>query len=150
MAYTYQSPTLEPFAAWKAHAGCVHDLVTLPEGCALSVSADALALHTAGGVLRMRVPQRKGKGGGQEAAGGGKEEEVEEEWMCCALEPGQAHSRVLVGGSSGAVSSIDLVGSKRAGQVRRGWCYSFGWRLCLSQPTTTSTHPTSPLNCNQP
>jgi len=38
--------------------------------------------------------------------------------MCCALEPGQACSRVLVGGSSGAVSSIDLVSSKRVAQVR--------------------------------
>lgn len=42
--------------------------------------------------------------------------------MCCALEPGQAHSRVLVGGSGGYVTSIDLVSSKRVAQVRELSC----------------------------
>lgn len=64
MIYTLQSPSLEPFACWRAHGGCVQDLVPHSEGAALSVASDALALHTAGGVMRMRVPQKPKRGAG--------------------------------------------------------------------------------------
>ena len=118
--YTLQLPTLEPYAFWRGHpSGCVSDLVPHSDGAALSVSADALTLHTAGGVQRMRVP----RGAPQAAAGGGGSSSSgdaaaaaaapDEEWACCTLEPGQAHSRVLVGGSGGGVTSVDLVGAKR-------------------------------------
>jgi len=68
MMYTLQSSTLEPYAAWKAHTGSIHSVTPLSEGCALSVSSDALSLHTAGGVLRMCLPQQQRKAGGQDAA----------------------------------------------------------------------------------
>jgi hypothetical protein len=65
MIYTLQSPSLEPFAAWKAHPSCVHDLAALADGVALSVSSEALCLHTAGGVTRLRVPAKPPAGGAQ-------------------------------------------------------------------------------------
>ncbi|KIY91848.1 PAB-dependent poly(A)-specificribonuclease subunit 2 [Monoraphidium neglectum] len=117
MVYTTQAATLEPYAFWKAHPGCVHALLPLGEAAALSLSSDALALHTAGGVPRMRMERRPRKGAADAAAAAAAAAAPEEDWLCCALEPGQGQSRVLVGGSGGGVTTVDLVGSKRAGQA---------------------------------
>jgi hypothetical protein len=114
MVYTLQAPTLEPYAAWKGHASCVHDLAPLAEGAALSVSSEALCLHTAGGVTRLRVPAKPGCGAGGAAgavkpdAGGAAAAEAEVGGRLQGGRQGERQRLAARRGGAGSLAGTDL------------------------------------------
>jgi hypothetical protein len=95
-------PTLEAYASWRAHPTAVLDLAAVG-GCALSVSAGALALHAIGGAPRLSVPAP-----------------ADGEFTCCCLEPGAAGARALAGTAAAGLVSVDLASGKGAGTFTLG------------------------------